>query len=443
MSIIGLHKPPQQAVGPALAPGDDAPYLEAMQADKARYLVAFIRHVGCPFAERTVRKLRALAPLHPDLQCIIVSHGDPQTTERWLRSIGGAQGLTWVYDPQRQHYGAYGVGYSSARHFLGPASLLGVAALLTRGIRNRSASGTRWQPAATFLLDASRSVLWCHRPAHAADVPRLSQVLHGYAADAAGSGPQAVDTAGKLRVQVLEHSPHEGIGNIERWLLWHNAQLRTTRLYSGTDPLPDPEDCDLIILMGGAMSVNDEAGHPWLAWEKAFIREAVARGRAILGICLGAQVIASALGARVYALERPEIGWLDIQATPATSGSFRFPGRLPVLHWHGEGCELPPGAILLADSAACPVQAFQVGTRILGLQFHLEVTPRSLEAMIEHESDDLHGHTGLPDANQLRDVPHHFFSRNGQLMDTVLSYLTRQLPAGADRRDNSPATQAD
>ena len=274
-------------------------------------------------------------------------------------------------------------------------------------------------------------------------MPRLSQVLASYGVDAAGQETGSPESPTSLRVRVLEHTPYEGIGNIERWLLWRNARVETTRLYSGSDRLPDLDTCDLIIVMGGPMSVNDEADHPWLAGEKAFIREAVAEGKAVVGICLGAQLIASALGARIYPMDRPEIGWLEVHATPVTTGSFRFPGRVPVLHWHGEACELPPGAILLADSADCPVQAFQIGTRVVGLQCHLEATPRSLEAMIEHESDDLNGYSGLPDEHQLRDVPASYFSRNAQLMEAVLSYVTRQLPASNADRNTQPLAETE
>ncbi len=442
MSFIGLRKPPEQTVGPELQVGDSAPYMSAMLPDKAQYLVAFIRHVGCPFAERTVRQLRELAGQFPELQCIVVSHGDPQTTRRWLQAIGGAEGLTLVIDEAREHYGAFGIGYSGAAHFLGPATLMGVLGLLGRGMRNRIASGTRWQKSATFLLDASRTVIWCHTATHAADVPALAPVLERHAGDVAAAGlPPGFEAPNALRVQILEHTPYEGIGSIERWLSWRDARVETTRFHRPDWVLPVPGDVDLVIVMGGPMSVNDEADYPWLAAEKAFLRDAVGAGAAVVGICLGAQLIASALGAVVRPAEQPEIGWFDIHATSVTTGCFRFPSRVPVLHWHGETFELPPGAILLADSPACENQAFQIGARVLGLQFHLEATPRSLEGMLEHESGDLRDGPYIQSERVIGDVPDSHYRHCAKLMSAVLSYVTRQPAAGGVNADLDQAVR--
>ena len=427
MSFIGLRKPPEQPVAPALGPGGSAPFLDAMLPDKNGYLVAFIRHVGCPFAEKTVRQLRRLSKSHPELQFIVVSHGDPQTTRRWLTAIGGAAGLTLVIDESRKHYGAYGLGYSGPGHFLGPATWLGLLAALGRGMRNRVASGTRWQPSATFLLDASRTVLWRHVARNAADVPALGPLLERFsAALAVDESMQGFEGPGAIRVQILEHCPFEKRGNIDRWLVWRDARVETTRFYRSDWALPEPADCDLIIVLGGPMSVNDEQRYPWLVEEKAFLRAAIKADVAVVGICLGAQLIASALGAKVRPAEQPEIGWFDIHGTAATSGCFRFPRRLPVLHWHGETCELPPGAILLADSSACAHQAFQVGTRVLGLQFHPEATPGSLEAMLEQEGDSLEEGPFVQSESSLRHVPEAYYRNCARLMSAILSYVTRQ-----------------
>jgi len=436
MSFIGLRRPPRQTVGPELQVGDSAPYMDAMLPDKAQYLVAFIRHVGCPFAEKTVRELRHLADDFPELQCIVVSHGDPQTTRRWLQAIGGAEGLTLVIDESRTHYGAFGVGYSGAAHFLGPGTLIGVLGLLGKGIRNRIASGTRWQKSATFLLDASRTVLWCHNPSNAADVPSLRPVLERHAGDLAAAGlPPGSEAPSALRVRILEHAPYEGIGSIEHWLAWRNARVDITRFHAPGWELPAPADVDLVIAMGGPMSVNDETAYPWLAAEKTFLREAVERGVAVVGICLGAQLIASALGARVGIAEQPEIGWFDIHATPVTTGCFRFPSRVPVLHWHSETCDLPPGAILLADSPACENQAFQIGARVLGLQFHLEATPGSLEAMLAHEGEELGEGPCIQTERELREVADSRYRHCAKLMSAVLSYVTRRSASGSANAD--------
>jgi GMP synthase-like glutamine amidotransferase len=131
-----------------------------------------------------------------------------------------------------------------------------------------------------------------------------------------------------------------------------------------------------LIFMGGPMSANDDLGY--LRTEMTHIREAVERGQPVLGVCLGAQLIAKAMGARVHANARKEIGWAPVTFTGAADRDPLFHGlREPemIFHWHGETFDLPPGAELLASSAACRNQAFRLGDGVFGLQFHLEVTP--------------------------------------------------------------------
>lgn len=191
-----------------------------------------------------------------------------------------------------------------------------------------------------------------------------------------------------MNAHVLQHVPFEGIGSISGWLDRRGATVTTTRFFE-SNPLPDLDGIDLIIAMGGPMSVNDEETLPWLVAEKAFIREAIDRGIAVLGICLGAQLIASACGARVYPGRQREIGWYPIEAVTTGPDAFLFPEKAKVLHWHGETFDLPAGAVHLARSAACEHQAFQIGKRVLALQFHPEVTPASLATMLQHSRDDL------------------------------------------------------
>lgn len=191
-----------------------------------------------------------------------------------------------------------------------------------------------------------------------------------------------------MNTHVLQHVPFEGIGNLAGWLDRRGASVTTTRFFESAE-LPDLDGIDLIIAMGGPMSVNDEESLPWLVAEKAFLREAIDRGIAVLGICLGAQLIASACGARVYPGLQREIGWFPIEAVKWGLDAFPFPDKAKALHWHGETFDLPAGAVHLARSAACEHQAFQIGRRVLGLQFHPEVTPDSLATFVELNQDEL------------------------------------------------------
>jgi GMP synthase-like glutamine amidotransferase len=152
------------------------------------------------------------------------------------------------------------------------------------------------------------------------------------------------------------------------------------------------------------MGANDEDKLPWLRDEKRFIEEAIASGKSVLGICLGAQLIACALGASVHPATESEIGWFPVASMPKSAGAFSFPENIEVFHWHGDTFDLPNQAIHLAKSTACQNQAFQVGSRVIGLQFHLEATPVSINAMIKNSSDDLHPRRFVQSVEQLRTV---------------------------------------
>lgn len=193
-----------------------------------------------------------------------------------------------------------------------------------------------------------------------------------------------------MRAHYLQHVPFEGLGSINSWLEAVGAEVTGTRFFEDS-ALPGVDEVDLLIVMGGPMSVNDETVLPWLVAEKEFIRTVIARNKAVVGVCLGAQLIASAMGAAVYPNGEKEIGWFPVAGVQADNARelFRFPEELLVFHWHGETFALPEGAVRLARSAACENQAFQLGSRVIGLQFHLETTPGGARAMIRHCRDEL------------------------------------------------------
>lgn len=228
-----------------------------------------------------------------------------------------------------------------------------------------------------------------------------------------------------MRAHYLQHVPFEGLGSIEAWLRQAGWQITGTRLFE-TTLLPPAHDIDLLIVMGGPMSVNDEGELPWLVDEKRFVRECVAAGKAVLGVCLGAQLIANALGARVYPNRQKEIGWFPVQAVASRGpADFTFPASVEVFHWHGETFDLPPGARLLASSTACRHQAFQIGRSVLGLQFHLETTPESARDLISHCRADLVPGPYVQPENVLEAVSDGRYRAINKLMGDVLRFLTR------------------
>jgi GMP synthase-like glutamine amidotransferase len=190
-----------------------------------------------------------------------------------------------------------------------------------------------------------------------------------------------------MRIHVLQHAAFEGPAAIEDWARHAGHAVNRSRLYEG-EALPDLAAFDLLVVMGGTMSVNDEHLHPWLKEEKALVRSAIESERAVLGICLGAQMIASAMGARVYRGSEKEIGWFPVRRVTTSGAGALFPETFTPLHWHGETFDLPAGSIKLAETDAVPNQAFQLGSAI-GLQFHLEATPESVRQLVDNAAHEI------------------------------------------------------
>ena len=229
-----------------------------------------------------------------------------------------------------------------------------------------------------------------------------------------------------MRAHVFQHVSYEDIGSIHEWLSARGAEIRYTRFYAN-DRIPTLDGVDLLIVMGGPMSVNDETEFPWLVAEKLALREAIARGIPVLGICLGSQLVASALGARVYRNPVKEIGWFPIHQVASATPSFAFPSEMTVFHWHGETFDLPPGATHLAQSAGCKHQAFQIGQHVVGLQFHLEMTADALRGMVEHNRSDLTLGPYVQTEYELFSVPEALFASGHALMGEVLTFLVSRL----------------
>ena len=205
-----------------------------------------------------------------------------------------------------------------------------------------------------------------------------------------------------MKVHWLQHVPFEGLGVIEDWLTTRGHTLACTRLYAGEALPAGPDGFDWLIVMGGPMNINQHRDHPWLLPEKKLIHAAVAAGKRVLGVCLGAQLIADALGGKVFQNAEREIGWLPVRAVAAGADSpFAFPAKTTVLHWHGDTFSLPPGSTWLAESEGCAHQAFAVGPRVLGLQFHLEMTAADLGRIAQACADELTPARYVSTADQL------------------------------------------
>ena len=193
-------------------------------------------------------------------------------------------------------------------------------------------------------------------------------------------------------VLVFQHDPFEDLGFFAEVLEKQSAEYRVVRLFHGEMPAEDWQHVSALIILGGPMSVVEEDSFPFLRWEKRIIRAAIDEAVPILGVGLGAQLIAATLGTPVFHGAVKEIGWSPISITPhgqVDSLLGYLPESATVFQWHGDGFELPTGAIRLASSVNYQNQAFRVGKSIYGLQFHLEVTPRMIERWIDERSKDL------------------------------------------------------
>jgi len=227
-----------------------------------------------------------------------------------------------------------------------------------------------------------------------------------------------------MRIHHLQHVSFEGLGSMEAVLKENGHTLTATHLYRG-EPLPLPDSFDLLIVMGGPMGVYDEKDYPWLKAEKSFIRSAIDAGKKILGICLGAQLLADVLGAKVTRNHHREIGWFPIvrhEDVESTQFKELLPAQALVFHWHGDTFSIPDGALPLASSMACLNQGFIFNGRIVALQFHLETTLESAALLIENGRHELDGSPFVQTENQMLKKPERFTAIN-LLMTSVLNTL--------------------
>ena len=196
-----------------------------------------------------------------------------------------------------------------------------------------------------------------------------------------------------MRIHYLQHVPFEDLANIAVWAAEHGHSITGTRLFCD-DPLPAIDSFDLLVVLGGPMNVDEHGRYPWLLEEKRLIGQAIEGKKSVLGICLGAQLAATVLGAAVKENAHKEIGWFGVSMTDEAQSSKFFrdlPRDFTAFHWHGDTFDIPAGAVRLAGSEACANQAFEYDSHVLAVQFHLEYSTSSIEKMLHHCGDELVG----------------------------------------------------
>lgn len=236
-----------------------------------------------------------------------------------------------------------------------------------------------------------------------------------------------------MRILCLKHIAFEGPGMIAVWAQ-QNGHSLDIHLASSKGSLPSMESFDFLLIMGGPMSTYEDARYPWLSREKSYIRSAIAQKKLVLGICLGAQLIAHTLGAKVQSAPHKEIGWFPILRDPDCPEALQIPDRMPVFHWHGDQFELPNGARRIAASEACPNQGFLYRSHVLALQCHLEITREGITLLSTACSNELVDGPYIQDAATLQSTVAGDFDTMHQILFQLLDHFV------ADRSPHASLT---
>lgn len=235
-----------------------------------------------------------------------------------------------------------------------------------------------------------------------------------------------------MRLHYLQHVPFENPGSILTWAKENGHAITSTQLYQN-DALPEQQDFDWLVVMGGPMNIYEEEIYPWLAAEKLFIGEAIAAGKVIIGLCLGGQLIADVIGGKVTQNPHKEIGWLPIQLSEEVRStplfSF-FPEQPIVFQWHGDTFSvLPDDATCIAQSDACKHQAFIYKKRVFGFQYHLENTTSIIKGLVENCREEMVPDVYVQTPEEL--LAHsEYIEQNNKWMELFLTQLEKMYREG-------------
>ena len=231
-----------------------------------------------------------------------------------------------------------------------------------------------------------------------------------------------------MKIHCLQHTENPSRTFLPEWAARHDHSWDCTFVPSADD-LSHLADADCVVVLGGPMNAWDERRNPWLRIEKRFIEQAVAAGQPVLGICLGAQILADVLGARTYRGAHKEIGWFEAQATPETRTTWvgdALPARFETFFWHEDTYDLPDGAVCIARNSAFENQGF-IWEHTLALQFHLEVHPDWVQMLANRDARKLVAAPYTQTADTVLNKPGNLYRRNNAIMDVLLQRWLRNV----------------
>jgi GMP synthase-like glutamine amidotransferase len=226
-----------------------------------------------------------------------------------------------------------------------------------------------------------------------------------------------------MHIHCLQHVTFENPGTIVEWAKNHHHIISYTHFFEENFTLPNVADIDALLIMGGYMNVDEETKYPWLEAEKNFIKQAIDANKKVMGICLGSQLIAAALGCKVYYASEKEIGFFPVSfANDALQHSLfnHFTNPYNVFHWHGDTFDLPINAQLIASTNTCKHQAFLINNNVLALQFHFEMNENVIEDMLLHDGHELSEEGTFIQTRETIRQQYHYLQQNKKDMFLLL-----------------------
>jgi GMP synthase-like glutamine amidotransferase len=222
-----------------------------------------------------------------------------------------------------------------------------------------------------------------------------------------------------MHIHFIQHMPFEYPGSIADWAAERNHTTTYTKVFEDAT-FPLISTFDMLVIMGGVMGVYEEDQYAWIPAEKSFIKNAIKSKKKVLGVCLGAQFIAEALGAKVFPHTIKEIGWLPVEKVMPHKLTEKFPQTFTTFHWHGDTFTLPQNAVHLFKTKACEQQGFVYNDHVAGLQFHLEVKEDLLNGMTENERAELIKDEYVQTEDEVKNLMKDYISQQEKFMYYLL-----------------------